>query len=125
MLLTLSLRNIIRRIPFDHLAPCPPPSPLPAQCPCEAKNSHALPFSFYWETDFIPKREVVSWARRKGCINLKVDFRRKHSFLEMICYSLRSRTFVGIVASPQSCQPAMRVFSRGIIRTSLVPSHRR
>lgn len=28
MLLTLSLRNIIRRIPFDHLAPPPPPSPL-------------------------------------------------------------------------------------------------
>ena len=71
MLLTLSLRNIIRRIPFDHLAP--PPPPLPAQCPCEAKSSHALPVSFYWETDFIPKREVVSWARRKGFINLKVD----------------------------------------------------
>ena len=71
MLLTLSLRNIIRRIPFDHLAP--PPPPLPAQCPCEAKSSHALPVSFYWETDFIPKREVFSWARRKGCINLKVD----------------------------------------------------
>ena len=71
MLLTLSLRNIIRRIPFDHLAP--PPPPLPAQCPCEAKSLHALPVSFYWETDFIPKREVVSWVRRKGCINLKVD----------------------------------------------------
>ena len=95
MLLTLSLRNIIRRIPFDHLAPHPPP--LPAQCPCEAKSSHALPVSFYWETDFIPKREVVSWTRRKGCIKFKSGLRRKHSFLEMICYSLPSRTFVGFV----------------------------
>ena len=73
MLLTLSLRNIIRRIPFDHLEPPPSPLPPPAQCPCEAKSSHALPVSFHWETDFIPKREVVSRARRKGCINSKVD----------------------------------------------------
>ena len=71
MLPTLSLRNILRRIPFDHLAP--PPPPLPAQCPCEAKSSHALSVSFLWETGFIPKREVVSWARRYSCINLKVD----------------------------------------------------
>ena len=81
MLLTLSSRNIIRRIPFDHLAPPPPPpSPLPAQCPCEAKSSHALLVSFYWETGFTPKREVVSWARRKDCINLKVDLRENILF---------------------------------------------
>ena len=65
MLLTLSLRNILRRIPFDHLAPPPPPFPLSVRVKLKVRmrypfHSSGRPTSYRNERSFLGRDVIVA-----------------------------------------------------------------